>query len=134
MLISDQNQWTYNALVALSRGLHFKSTQKYSELHPDPHLDLANFADKYDCVTAIRGESLRFLPERQIAAYPIKSLWTVTTIAFIMGRNEIFRAATIRLASKLTKAEIEGHVIDDAFPDEFFGKQGDTARAAVPEL
>lgn len=119
LLLEDDDE----TLKVLFHVLHFSSMREFMGLDLNLHLKLARLADRYDCIPAIRGESRRLLPNGNMLFCDPESIWTATTVAFIMGHEDIFQRSTAKLASMSEKTALEDHEIDLAFPDEFPGKQ-----------
>jgi BTB/POZ domain len=113
-----------DAVAALVESLHFSAKRKF--LGYDVELEVVQLCDKYDCTTSLYGLSgpWNCVPdEGKRSAY----LWQRATIAFSMGNPEAFASSTVKLALKLTRAEIEAATLPTMLPaslkDSFYRLQ-----------
>ena len=110
-----------DALGVLFHTLHFSSKQKFHKLGADLQLDVAKLADKYDCTNSMSGESRRWLRSLSEGDHETSVLWTLSTIAFLMGHVDEFSNLTAKLALKSTVAELDHIAPYSALPETLKG-------------
>lgn len=110
-----------DALTVLFHTLHFSSKRTFHSLGADLQLHVAQSADKYQCTTSISGESGRWLRSLSKSDQATSTLWTLSTIAFLMGRTDEFSNITAKLVLKSTAAELDHAAPNSALPETFKG-------------
>ena len=110
-----------DALAVLFHTLHFSSKRTFSNLSADLQLHVAQLADKYQCTASIAGESGRWLRSLSEGTYESSVLWTLSTIAFLMGHKDDFSKFTVKLVLGSTTAELDLAAPNAALPETIKG-------------
>ena len=110
-----------DALAVLFHTLHFSSKRTFLNLGADLQLDVARLSEKYDCITSISGESGRWLRLLSKSDQGTSILWTLSTIAYLMGHTDEFSDITAKLVFKLTAAELDHTAPNSALPETLKG-------------
>ena len=110
-----------DALTVLFHTLHFSSKRTFSSLGADLQLQIAQLADKYQCIASISGESGRWLRSLSEGGYESSVLWTLSTIAFLMGHKDEFSKFTVKLVLGLTAMELDLSEPNAALPETIKG-------------
>ena len=105
-----------DALVVLFHTLHFSSKRTFPSLGADLQVQIAQLADKYQCTASICGESRGWLGSLSDGDYESSTLWTLATIAFLMGHKDEFSDYTRKLLLGSTAAELDLSAPIPAFP------------------
>ncbi|KAI9867585.1 MAG: hypothetical protein M1813_008384 [Trichoglossum hirsutum] len=105
-----------DALTVLFQILHFSPKRKRLEPDVDLQLELAQLADKYDCVISIHAESEQWLHALNEVDHESSILWKLSTIAFLMGHTEKFANFTAKLALTLSAAQLDGTTLVPSLP------------------
>ena len=106
-----------DALAVLLHTSHFSSKYKLSKLKADLQLDIAQLCDKYDCKMSVYGESGRWLRSLNERDDESSVLWTLSTVAFLMGHVDEFSNLTTRLMLKSSAGELERFALHSALPE-----------------
>ena len=110
-----------DALSVLFHSLHFSSKRTFPKLGADLQLQIAQLADKYQCTSSISGESGKWLRSFSEGDYESSVLWTLSTIAFLMGHKDEFSKFTVKLVLGSTRAELDLSEPNAALPETFKG-------------
>ena len=110
-----------DALAVLCHTLHYSSKRTFLNLGADVQLQIAQLAGKYQCTTSISGESGRWLRSLSEGDYEASKLWTLSTIAFMMGHKDEFSNYTAKLVLGATAAELDLSAPSSALPETIKG-------------
>jgi hypothetical protein len=110
-----------DALTVLFHILHFSPKRKRLEPDVDLQLELAQLADKYDCMASIHAESEQWLHSLTEVDHEPSVLWKLSTIAFLISHTEEFATFTAKLALTLSAAELDDATLHPSFPVSFKG-------------
>ena len=105
-------------LAVLFHTLHYSSKRTFPSLGADLQLQIAQLADKYQCTASICGESRGWLGSLSEGDYEASILWTLSTIAFLMGHKVQFSNYTRNLLLSSTAAELDLSAPSSALPAE----------------
>ena len=106
-----------DALEIIFHVQHFTSGRVFPQLKLDLHLEVAQLADKYDCVHSVRGESLRWLSSLTEKDYTPLTLSKLCPLSLLMEHSPEFEKFTAILAKTLSVSAIEDHAMLSALPD-----------------
>lgn len=112
-----------SALTVFLHTLHFSAKRSFSRVGVDLQLEVAKLADKYDCTTAINGDSGRWLRSLSEDDCNPLTLSKLSAAACLLGHTGPFSDFTAKLAVKTTVAELYDVMQESSLSDCLKGLQ-----------
>lgn len=84
-----------DAMYILTNILHFRNDRLPTRIHPDMLCKLANLAQKYQCVVAVRPATLQWF-DRLYASHNPGDMWRIIEAAYLLDEATFFARFTTR--------------------------------------